>query len=77
MRFLLNFEFPFSLNGVILIVFYCFLEIMKQRADESNRQIAHELETERAHHQRLVKEHGRLQQRYDMILLTNYTTCSI
>ncbi len=44
---------------------------MKQRADESNRQIAHELETERAHHQRLVKEHGRLQQRYHMITIRN------
>ena len=32
--------------------------------DESNQQLARDLEVERSHHQRLVKEHGRLQQRF-------------
>ena len=39
-------------------------DLMKQRLDENNQQLAKDLEVERSHHQRLVKEHGRLQQRW-------------
>ena len=38
---------------------------MKQKIEESNRQLWLEFESERAHHQKLVKDYARLQQRHE------------
>ena len=40
-------------------------ELMKTKVEESRALLLHEFESERAHHQKLVKDHTRLQQRYE------------
>lgn len=42
-----------------------FIEIIKQKLKDANKLIVKEFESERAHHQKLVKEHARLQQRLE------------
>ena len=38
---------------------------LKQKLEESTRILQHEFESERLHHQKLVKDHTRLQQRFE------------
>lgn len=38
---------------------------MKEKVEESKRQRTQEIESERAHHQKLVKDYARLQQRFE------------
>lgn len=41
---------------------------MNSRLDQERRSVLQEMSVEREHHQRLVKEHGRLQQRMENLL---------
>ena len=41
---------------------------MNLRLDQERRSVLQEMAAEREHHQRLVKEHGRLQQRMENLL---------
>lgn len=42
-----------------------FADYLKEKVEEAKRLLIQEFESERSHHQRLVKEHARLQQRLE------------
>ena len=49
-------------------IFYDFVVELNLKLDAERRQVMQEMSVEREHHQRLVKEHGRLQQRMENLL---------
>ena len=53
----------FVLDHENILIF--FTEMIKAKVDAANKQLMAEFESERSHHQRLVKEHSRLQQRLE------------
>lgn len=58
----------FFLLSVFTFIFYLFFissDEMKKKLEETNALLAAEFDSERSHHQRLVKEHARLQQRLE------------
>ena len=44
-----------------------FLALVHKKLEETNRRIMVEMEEERQHHQKLVKDYGRLQQRLENV----------
>ena len=40
-------------------------DLVKQEVEEAKKLLAKEFESEREHHQKLVKDYGRLQQRFE------------
>lgn len=57
------FYFLFLLS--YFIFFFISSDEMKKKLEETNALLAAEFDSERSHHQRLVKEHARLQQRLE------------
>ena len=47
--------------------FFCIIDLIKQKVDESNAALKREFDLERSHHQKFVKDYARLQQRLDNI----------
>ena len=47
--------------------------VLKEKLEAANKVILKEFELERSHHQKLVKEHARLQQRLENLQVTTVT----
>ena len=52
---------------LIFWTFNVFLALVHKKLEETNRRIMVEMEEERQHHQKLVKDYGRLQQRLENV----------